>query len=71
MNSVRNLFARTGLALATLAWSAMAQASGVVAGTQIQNTASASYDSGNGDTTTVPSNTVTVKVDELLDDAAA
>jgi uncharacterized repeat protein (TIGR01451 family) len=43
-----------------------AQAGGVDAGTLIENIASATYDTGDG-TETVDSNTVTVKVDELLD----
>lgn len=43
-----------------------AQAAGVSAGTLIQNTASATYTSGSA-TGSVTSNTVTVKVDELLD----
>ena len=51
----------TGLALA-----APAQAGGVTAGTLIENTAIASYDEG-GVPRSVNSNTVTVRVDELLD----
>ena len=47
-----------------------AHASGVAAGTLIQNTASATYTSGSA-SGTVSSNTVTVKVDELLDVAVA
>lgn len=43
-----------------------AMAAGVEAGTLIENTASATYDAG-GSTQTVDSNTVTVRVDELLD----
>ncbi|MFM6932927.1 MAG: hypothetical protein ACKOUT_11875 [Novosphingobium sp.] len=54
------------LVLATLMSASTAHASGVTAGTLIQNTANASYSSGTS-TTTVQSNTVTVKVDELLD----
>ncbi|RDC59707.1 hypothetical protein HME9302_00899 [Alteripontixanthobacter maritimus] len=50
---------------AALAASA-AHAEGVPAGTLIENTAQASYDVGNG-VETVDSNTVTLKVDELLD----
>lgn len=43
-----------------------AQANGVTAGTLIENTAVASYDDGTGPRT-INSNTVTVRVDELLD----
>ncbi len=52
------------------AFAAPAYAAGVIAGTQIQNTASATYDAGSS-TTTVQSNTVTLNVDELLDVAVA
>lgn len=45
---------------------APAHATGVLAGTLIENTATATYKSGTG-TGTVTSNKVTVKVDELLD----
>lgn len=53
---------------AVVVWliSAPVQAAGVDAGTLIENTASATYDNGAG-TQTVDSNTVTVRVDELLD----
>lgn len=47
-----------------------AHASGVAAGTLIQNTASATYSSGSG-TKTVQSNTVSVKVNQLVDVAVA
>lgn len=47
-----------------------AHASGVAAGTLIQNTASATYTSGTA-SGTVTSNTVTVRVDELLDVAVS
>lgn len=47
-----------------------AEAAGVLAGTSIQNTATASYNTG-GPTQTIDSNTVTIKVDELLDVAVA
>ena len=49
---------------------APAQAAGVTAGTLIQNTASATYSSGSG-TNTVQSNTVSVKVNQLVDVAVA
>jgi uncharacterized repeat protein (TIGR01451 family) len=52
--------------LAGLSLSAPAQAEGVTAGTLIENTAVASYEEG-GTARTVNSNTVTVRVDELLD----
>lgn len=45
---------------------ALASAAGVSAGTLIENTAIASYDDGGGPRT-ISSNTVTVRVDELLD----
>lgn len=59
------------LALAPLAIAAAlittpAHAGGVKAGKLIENTASATYDGGAGPVT-IPSNTITVKVDELLD----
>ena len=47
-----------------------AQATGVTAGTLIQNTASATYTSGSANGT-VSSNTVSIKVDELLNVAVA
>jgi uncharacterized repeat protein (TIGR01451 family) len=47
-----------------------AHASGVSAGTLIQNTASATYSSGSG-STTVQSNTVSVTVNQLIDVAVA
>ncbi|HEU0045673.1 hypothetical protein [Sphingomonas sp.] len=61
-----------GLALVpTLALGAApAMAAGTQAGTTIRNTASASFD-GNAGTTTITSNTVEFKVDEVLDVAVA
>lgn len=59
-------FITAGILGASLAYSPLVHAGGVSAGTLIENTASASYDSGSG-TVTVPSNTVSLKVDELLD----
>lgn len=53
-------------ALCGLLVSAPAAAGGVTAGTLIENTAVASYDDGGGPRT-INSNTVTVRVDELLD----
>ncbi len=58
-----------GLAISTALPSA-AHATGVAAGTLIENTASATYTSGSS-TGSVTSNTVTVRVDELLDVAVA
>lgn len=54
------------LAVSALLFSSVAHADGVGAGTLIENTASATYDDGDGPVT-IPSNTVTVRVDELLD----
>lgn len=54
------------IALCAFAVSAPALAGGVTAGTLIENTAVASYDDGAGPRT-INSNTVTVRVDELLD----
>lgn len=59
-------FTASALALTILLASAPAKADGVDAGTLIENTASATYDNGDGPVT-IPSNTVTVRVDELLD----
>lgn len=57
---------------ALLLCSTAAFAAGVPAGTLIENTASASYDTGaDTPTQTIASNKVTVKVDELLDVAVA
>lgn len=57
----------SGIAAATgLVFSTQALAEGVTAGTLIENTAVASYDDGAGPRT-INSNTVTVRVDELLD----
>lgn len=53
-------------AMTGIVFSAPALAGGVTAGTLIENTAVASYDDGAG-ARTINSNTVTVRVDELLD----
>lgn len=58
------------LPVLTLAAAAPAHATGVLAGTLIENTATATYTSGTG-TGSVTSNKVVVKVDELLDVAVA
>ena len=52
-------------ACSTLGMASTAHATGTLAGTDIQNIASATYDTPTGPVT-VPSNTVTFKVDELL-----
>lgn len=57
--------------VAGLALAAPAAANGVRAGTTIRNTATASFDAGNGATTTITSNTVEFRVDEVLDVAVA
>lgn len=59
-----------GCSLACLSIAAPAHAAGVLAGTLIENTATATYKSG-ASTGSVTSNKVTVKVDELLDVAVA
>lgn len=61
---ISSLFATSVVATFTL--SAPAMAEGVTAGTLIENTASATFEDGEGPKT-VDSNTVTVRVDELLD----
>lgn len=58
------------LALGLIFGAQAAQAAGVAAGTLIQNTASATYSSGS-DSLTVTSNTVSLRVDELLNVAVA
>lgn len=58
--------AASSLAISVLLAGTAAHADGVGAGTLIENTASATYDDGDGPVT-IPSNTVTVRVDELLD----
>ena len=71
MKNAHALYIRTAIGLAaSLVLTSQAHASGVSAGTLIQNTASATYTSGTA-SGTVQSNTVTVRVDELLDVAVA
>lgn len=60
----RSLFATS--VVATFTFSAPVMAEGVDAGTLIENTATATYEDGEGQKT-VDSNTVTLTVDELLD----
>ena len=61
---IKPIFATSMVAI--FAISAPAYAGGVSAGTLIENTATATYDDGDGPRT-INSNTVTVRVDELLD----
>ncbi|WP_068076308.1 DUF11 domain-containing protein [Novosphingobium lentum] len=70
MERAKTRIAASSLALATLFWAGSAHATGVTAGTLIENTASATYTSG-ASGGSITSNTVTVKVDELLDVAVA
>lgn len=70
MKNTRSFIACSALALAWLLTIQTAHATGVTAGTLIENTASASYTSG-ATSGTVQSNTVTIKVDELLNVAVA
>lgn len=63
-NGVRGLLIGTAvLALSTTS----VHAAGTVAGTDIENTAQATYTAPDGSTVEIPSNTVTITVDELLD----
>jgi uncharacterized repeat protein (TIGR01451 family) len=62
--------AASSVGVAVLSLSAPVYAAGVPAGTLIENTAEASYSLG-GISQTVPSNTVTVTVDEILDVAVS
>lgn len=52
---------------ATIAFATPAHAAGTLAGTTISNTANATFDTPTGGTTTLPSNTVDILVDEVLD----
>ena len=70
MRNARTKFAIASIAATTALGATHAHAAGVSAGTLIQNTASASYGTGGG-TTTVNSNTVSIRVDELLDVAVS
>ena len=63
-NFVRSILVASCAAQLTLASPAFAE--GVTAGTLIENTATATYDDGDGPKT-VDSNTVTLRVDELVD----
>ena len=70
MKSAQTRIAASSLALLATLWAGSAQAAGVTAGTLIANTATATYDTGAA-SVSVQSNTVTVRVDELLDVAVA
>lgn len=67
---IRRLTSCTVLAGGFLLASSPAMAAGVTAGTLIENTASASYNTGNT-SKTIESNKVTIKIDEVLDVAVA
>ncbi|WP_353228886.1 hypothetical protein [Novosphingobium sp.] len=64
MRRINNLLA-TGTVAFALTAAPSAWAAGTIAGTLIQNTASATFSSGTS-TTTIESNTVSVKVDQLI-----
>jgi uncharacterized repeat protein (TIGR01451 family) len=66
LGTLRLTFPLMTAALLTAAISAPAMAAGTIAGTDIENIASATYDSAGGPVT-IQSNTVVIKVDELLD----
>ena len=65
MNTAPIRLSAASLLLAASFGASAAHATGVVAGTQIANTATATYDSGAA-SVSIQSNTVTVRVDELL-----
>ena len=62
----RSVLATLCIVTSLMGLSATAHAAGTAAGTTISNTANATYTDGNGDPVVVPSNTVTIKVDEIL-----
>ena len=70
MRTAHVRIAASSLAVLATQWAGAAQAAGVTAGTLIANTATATYDTGSA-SVSVQSNTVTVRVDELLDVAVA
>jgi uncharacterized repeat protein (TIGR01451 family) len=55
------------VATASIGFASPAEAAGTVAGTSIQNTATATYNDAGGNPQSAPSNPVTLLVDELLD----
>lgn len=64
---VKNALRTTAAAFVAGALAMPAHAAGTAAGTTISNVATATYDLPGGGTSTVQSNTVTMKVDELID----
>lgn len=70
MKNARFLLAASPIIIALWSASSVAHAAGVTAGTMIQNTASATYKSGTADGS-VTSNTVDIRVDEVLNVAVA
>lgn len=70
MENVISRSAAAALVLTGLLSATGAHAAGVAAGTIVQNTATATYSSG-ADSRTISSNTVNLRVDELLDVAVA
>ena len=70
MKSAQIRLTAASLLLSASFGASAAHAAGVVAGTQIANTATATYDSGAA-SISIQSNTVTVRVDELLNVAVA
>lgn len=70
MRNAKTLLAASSLVLSITVAAGSAQAAGVAAGTLIQNTATATYNTGTSPGN-VQSNTVSVKVDQLLDVAVA
>jgi uncharacterized repeat protein (TIGR01451 family) len=68
---VKNTVLGAVTAMAAGALAAPADAAGTTAGTTISNVATATYDLPNGGSGTIQSNTVTLKVDELINVAVA
>lgn len=66
MKKARNTYFAIAAVVAIPLYATSAHATGVEAGTLIENTAVATYDAGNGPET-IDSNTVVLRVDELLD----
>src|SRR5688572_18775714 len=66
-NAVMAAFA----AASTCVFASPARSAGTPAGTNITNVATATYELPNGDETSIESNAVTLKVDELLDVSVA
>jgi uncharacterized repeat protein (TIGR01451 family) len=64
---VKNAMLAAAAAATATVFAAPADAAGTAAGTAISNVATATYDLPNGGSGTIQSNTVTLKVDELID----